>query len=220
MVFLRDLFRVSRYHTFHDKLESVSALAGWRDPLLENVHAIGANISGPEPFSLAEIAGQNGLNPLVRIEADLTGNEWFQKEIHPLLYEAYPLEGKIFLSPSNRSPDVLGLVPRRAVYLYQHPHEFILSDNQIQSGEIADVATVGRIDYYLAWSMYFDFVDLSNQAANHVAVFGHTPRLDRLIFGRFPYIKKGDYPVNINYVLPGKEVITSSYRHTIQNPID
>jgi hypothetical protein len=213
-------FRVSKYNTLNEKLLGLNASSGWRDPLIENVHAIGSNIGGPEPFSKEEIAGNDGGDALVRMEADLVNVGWFQNEIFPLIYSDYPIQGKFQISASNRDPRLLGIVPAKAVFLYQHPHDLTLAPDHISSGKYSYPSTVGRIDYMLAYYMHRDYVDLANQAANYSALYGRTSRMDKLLTTRFPYIKKGEYPVIIRYVLPGKNVVTSSYRHTIFNPVD
>lgn len=213
-------FRVSKYNTFRDKVLSVSPSSGWRDPLSTGVHAIGSNIRGPEPFSEEEIVGVNNNPPLVQMEADLNNVPWYTNKIYPLIYQGYPLNGTMRIRPENRNPETLGIVPTKAVYLYQYPFRIKLSDSEISTGVVALAPTVGRIDYYLAYYMYHDYIDLASQAANYVASHGGNERLNTLINSPFPVIMRGDYWVNINYVLPGRKTVTSTYRHKIYNPID
>jgi hypothetical protein len=81
---------------------------------------------------------------------------------------------------------------------------------------------VGRIDYKLALYMFNDYLDMASQAANFLVTrnsFSY-PRLVKLITKPFPVIQKGDYWVNINYTLPGRNDVSSTYRHRIYNPID
>jgi hypothetical protein len=198
----------------------LNASSGWRDPIIENVHAIGSNIAGPEPFSKEEIVGDGAGEPFIQLEADLTNVAWFQNEVSPLIYHDYPVDGLLHISLSNRDPKILGIVPTKAVFLYQHPHELMLTHDDISGGQYLCESTVGRIDYFLAYYMYHDFIDLANQAANYCAAHGRSTQMEKLITGRFPYIKKGAYPVTIKYVLPGKKLVTSSYHHSIFNPID
>lgn len=214
-------FRTSKYNTFKEKVTSVNPSSGWRDPIVTGVHAIGSNIGGPEPFSYEEIYGSERNAPLVEMVADLTNVPWYNNQVNPIVYAGYPLLGRFKISEENRDPALLGVVPTKAVYLYQYPYNFQLSEDEIASGSFSYLSTVGRFDYYLAYYMYYDYLDLANQAANYVASGGaSSARLQKLITSAFPVIKKGDYWVNINYMLPGKNTVSSTYRHKIHNPID
>jgi hypothetical protein len=214
-------FRTSRYNTLREKVVSVNPSSGWRDPILPGIHNIGSNISGPEPFSYEEIYGSPYNEPLVQMEADLSNVPWYQNDVYPIVYQDYPLQGTIRLRPAyNRDPSVLGLVPTKAVDLYQYPYNFVLTEEAITNGTLSFSSPVGRIDYRLAHVMYNDFLDLAGQAANYVVAKGSNPRLDRLLTSTFPAIRKGNYGVKINYVLPGRNTVSSTYNHKIYNPID
>jgi hypothetical protein len=213
-------FRTSKYNTFRDKVLSVNPSTGWRDPIMTGVHAIGSNISGPEPFSEEEIVGINNNPPLVQMEADLNNVPWYNDKVFPLVYEGYPVNGIFRIRPENRNPDILGIVPTKSVFLYQYPYRIKLSESELTTGTVALPSTVGRIDYYLAYYMFYDYIDLANQAANYVVGRGGNDRINMLITTPFPVITLGNYWVNIHYTLPGRNTVTSSYRHKIYNPID
>lgn len=213
-------FRTSKYNTFSEKVLSINPSSGWRDPIVAGVHAIGSNIGGTEPFSNEEIYGSDRNAPLIQMEADLSNVSWFNNEVNPIVYQDYPINGVLKISAENRDPNVLGVVPTKGVYLYQYPYSFTLSNDIIESGVVSPLSTVGRFDYYLAFFMYYDYLDLAGQAANYVVSHGNSTRLNKLITSTFPVIRKGDYWVNIRYVLPGKNTISSTYRHKIYNPID
>jgi hypothetical protein len=184
------------------------------------VHAIGSNFGGPEPMSYEEIYGSDKNGPLVEIEADLTNVPWYTNDVYPLVYKDYPLHGTLKISATNRDAQVFGIVPTKAVFLYEYPYDYTLTESHIQSGTVTTESFVGRLDYYLPYYMYKDHQDLANQAANYVALKGSNTRLNDLITKPFPVIRKGDYWINIKYVLPGKRTVSSVYRHKIFNPID
>lgn len=212
-------FRTSQFNTFSEKIVSVSPSSGWRLPRLQGVHMIGSNIHGPEAFSYQELYPESGRPPLIALEADLTNVPWYQDKVYPLLYEEYPLEGEVNISSANRDPAILGEVPTKAVYLYQVPYNFRLSAGTGMTSVVSFVG--GRVDYDLPYVMYHDYQDLATQAAEYVWKHGSVPtRLRRLLTTPFPVILKGAYPVNIHYILPGKNTISSTYRHVIINPIE
>jgi hypothetical protein len=213
-------FRSSKYNTLREKVQSTNPSEGWRDPIVPGVHAIGVNFGGNEPFSYEEILGSDKNSPLIQLEADLTNVPWYQNKVFPLVYQNYPVEGAITISAQNRDPAVLGVIPTKAVYLYQHPYDYALKEADTESGVITLSSAIGRFDYYLAYFMYNDFQDFSRQAANYAYLKGGNARLNDLIAGRFPVIQKGDYWINIKYVLPGKNTVSSTYRNKIFNPID
>lgn len=215
-------FRTSMYNTFNEKMASTNPSSGWRYPILPGVHKIGSNIKGPEPFAEEEIYEYNQRPPLIEIEADFNNVPWFNQEVYPLVYNGYPINPDITISADNRDPSILGLIPAKGVFIYQYPYRITLSDDDISTNAKSFPETVGRIDNYTAYFMYYDFLDLSAAAANYVIRTGNTSngKINRLLNGEFPIIRKGNYWVNINYRLPGKNTVTSTYRHKIYNPLD
>ncbi|MGB3466133.1 MAG: hypothetical protein WBA74_12725 [Cyclobacteriaceae bacterium] len=215
-------FRTSRYNTFKEKIASTNPSAGWRNRT-SGVHVIGSNIGGPEPFALEEIYGDNGNPPLIDLEADLSENYWYNYDIYPLIYHSYPLAGQIRISSTNRDITQLGLIPTKGVFLYQYPFDIKITASEITANTI-DFPSEGaaRFDYFLPYFMYYDYRDLSTQAANYVIRTGNTSnaKINNLISSEFPVIRKGDYWMQLNYRLPGKGTVTSSYRHKIYNPIE
>lgn len=210
-------FRTSRYNTFREKIVSADPSTGWRDPISAGVHLIGSNIGGPEPFSYDEIYGSAERPALIQMEADLSGNSWYQNSVYPIVYADYPIMGKFTLT--NRDPNVLGIVPKKAVFVYQYPWDIKITESETAAGTAPIPSTVGRIDYYLAYYMHQDWFDLGSQLAKYAD--GHVPtaRMNKLLGSTFPAITKGDYWLNINYMLPGKQP-SSTYRHKIFNPVD
>ncbi len=214
-------FRTSKYLTFDDKVKSVNPSSGWRASILTGVHVIGSNISGPEPFSKAEMFGTNDIGPLVTFEADLTDNDWYESAIYPLIHEHYPLPGNISIPSTVRDVNVLGIVPKKAIQLVQYPYNFQLEESDIASGAKSFGSSGGFFEYQLAYYMYYDYVSLKNQAANYLySQSSNNSVLTRLAESTFPTIEQGDYYMDIHYVLPGRNSITSTHRHKIYNPIE
>jgi hypothetical protein len=84
------------------------------------------------------------------------------------------------------------------------------------------LSTVGRLDYALAVYMSNDYLDMSQQASNFLV--GKNPaqysRLHRLLTTAFPVIRRGDYWIEIRYVIPGRNTVSSVHRQKIHNPVD
>ncbi|MGB3463646.1 MAG: hypothetical protein WBA74_00175, partial [Cyclobacteriaceae bacterium] len=218
----QSFFRTSMYSTFDEKVASTNPSTGWRYPIEPGVHKIGSNIKGPEPFAHEEIYDFNERPPLVEIVADLNNVPWYTDEVYPLVYNGYPINSDIMISTTNRDVNVLGLIPTKGVFLYQIPYRISLTDDDISANTKSFPETVGRLDYYLPYLMYYDYLDLSGSAANYIVRTGNTSnsRINRLVNETFPVVRKGNYWININYKLPGKDIVTSTYRHKIVNPLE
>ncbi len=216
-------FRTSQYNSFNEKVASTNlSIPGFRDPLSPGIHRIGSNFGGNEPYAQEEITNINNNEPLIQIVADLNNVSWYQNEVYPLVYQGYPINSDLTISPSNRDVNFLGVVPTKAVVFYQVPFRITLTDEEISNQAVSFPSTVGRVDYYLPYYMYNDYLDLHVKAADYVFRTGITSnnRINKLITSQFPVIKRGDYWVNIKYKLPGKNIYTSTYRHKIVNPIN
>lgn len=210
-------FRVSKYNTVREKIVSINPSSGWREPVYPGVHRLGANIAGPEPFSYEEIYGSEFSPPLVYTVADLTEVGWYNEQVFPLIYAGYPLETKFtFRESFNRNVEILGVVPTKAVYLYQFPHNLSLTDEMISNESLTAPNVTGRMDYSVPIRMFHDLTDLANQIANTKIKL--TKRMEMILETTFPRVRSGYYPVDIEYKLPGKNIITSTYRHKILNP--
>jgi hypothetical protein len=213
-------FRTSRYNTLSQKITgSNPSVPGWRFPLLTGVHKIGVNLNHTEPFSQEELVGSAIMQPLVQMEADLSNVPWYQNEIYPLIYSGYPLMGSL---KHKRDPSVYGAIPTKAIIVDQFPYDYTLTQAHIDEGTVNyAIPNTGRFEYFLPYYMYTDYEDLRTAAANYVYSTKTEPaRLTKLLTQNFPYVKGGDYWVNIKYVLPGKNTVSSTSRLKIINPLE
>lgn len=215
-------FRVSRYNTLAEKIIAFQPSEGWRWPVAPGIHLLGSNIGGSEPFSGEELIGGIGFDPLIRLEADLTNVPWYNNEVYPIVYNGYPYHG-LTIRPETRDVNVLGVVPTKGVIIGQQApvHDLLLEDH-INSGTFSSPPVKGVFHYALVVYMHHDYLDLTTQAANYMLGKSGTsyPRLATLLSNPFPVIKKGNYPVLVRYVLPGKNTSTSTHVQNINNPID
>ncbi|UXP33659.1 hypothetical protein N6H18_06795 [Reichenbachiella agarivorans] len=212
-------FRVSRYATFPQKAAATLGAGGWRDPISILTHRIGTNLSGPERFSYRELKVVDGQPPLISMEADLSNNSWYNNSIYPIIYEGYPLMGNITIRESNRDVEVFGVIPTKAVHIWQYPYMISMPESAHGAGVMNIQSPEGTVSYMLVPVMYEDYLDLANQVASRYTS-NMSDRYRRLLSESFPIIKKGDYWVNSNYTIPGKNIVSSTYRHKISNPLD
>ena len=206
-------FRVSNYDRFADKAAAVISGIHFRDPLDILVHRVGVNLTGTEPF------GNDEMKQLITLEADPSSVPWYKNKIYPKIYANYPIDGKLSISASNRDVNLLGIVPIRAVYLWQYPYNVSLSQDAIYAGAANLPRPEGTLSYMLGKHMYKDYIDLSNQAAILYSNGTGSNRVRRLLEGNFPMIEGGAYPIKVNYTLPGTGAVTSTFSYNVMNPI-
>lgn len=205
-------FRTSRYDTFHDKMKHISLAPAMRLSPAPRIFQLTSGLQGEEFFETQELP-EPGLPGLIRMEAVLEGNHWYDQYVYPLLYEGYPLLG--WMTISRRAPQVLGVPPVKDIY--------IENINTVDTDDLLDVPGFSgeRLIYNLGQSVGFDFYDLQRHAVNYVAdnPSRMTPRLARLVLSPLPHLRQGPYRIKFKYVIPGEEVVTSSWQVETFNSI-
>ena len=209
--------RTSQYPTLAAKIQSTNPSSGWRRPILPGVHEIGSNLFGTEPFDQLEILGDGNIQPLIQIEASLVNNPWYNNTIYPLVYRDYPLANSIEIE--NRNINFLGLPPTKAVYLVQDPNTIQLTEDEIANGAVNPQSFARIVLNQVNYEIYLDYVDLQGQVANYAVNNTIDSRLRYILETPYPIINRGNYKVQINYVLPGKNEVSSTYDLIINNAI-
>lgn len=207
-------FRTSKYATFVDKMKSMTLSDAVSGNAGNNVLLLGAYWRGDEYFDDAEIGiGVDKLSQrLVTIEADLIGNAWYESKMYPLIYEGYPLMGLFQLR--KRNTEILGLPPVREVFLGQDKNGLSVS-NIGEAPNPSQFFSGSRIEYELPQTMFSDYLDIQNQAANYALRNDATPRITKLILTPYPLIGYGAYKVRLAYRIPGINLKTSDYNVTL-----
>ncbi|TWI01144.1 hypothetical protein IQ05_00711 [Flavobacterium tiangeerense] len=199
-------FNTSQYNTFEEKMNAKRPRQTLVEIIYSDVHALHSINNSSEPFDEIELIGNaKTLNiPLVTTEAILDDN-YYINEIFPLIYKGYPLESDLTL---NRNTNTLGIPPTKGVETLAWYQDDLMNN-----------ATSYMLKEYLPYRynlpFYFktDFVDLRYKVVNkylNTANQVMKTKYDYIINGTFPYIKKGNYNIKLNYTLPGGQLGTSS----------
>jgi len=211
-------FRTSVYNTFKSKITSISISEGWTRYLRAGIHELGVTTRGIELFDEYEMKWTSDYKPLIRFEAQLSETQWFKNKINPTLYSNYPLYNKYRIS--WRNTDILGVPPFRALYIRQVPYNIKLTEDDINSNSFTPTPNVGGFVYNLVHFFEYDFVDIQTDIANDYTNSSPSDqRLKDLLNWNFPTIELGYYPINITYVIPGREITTTTYKLNIYNPV-
>lgn len=208
-------FTTSAHNTFAEKMDDKRVKNNYLKPISASVHSIEADVKASERFSLSELVGSRttAFVPLISTEA-VIDDSYYTDSIYPLIYQGYPLQPQFTF---DRNTDLLGVVPIKAVEILSW-YTGYLEDNPNYS--LLNTRIPYR--YNLPFYYYQDFGDIQykiiNTYLNKAAQYQvEIQKYKYIINGIFPSIKKGDYKVKMQYVLPGN-IKGSSAIFTYTNP--
>jgi hypothetical protein len=210
-------FRTSKYNTFIEKMNAVQLVPTVRVDLDVNVFQLASYVKGDELFDAAEFSGTMNSAQLIKMEALFTGNDWFQNYVNPIVYDGYPMMGRMRIS--NRNPDVLGLPPVRDIYFANISQNLQLGVNETAFSPVS--FNREYLAYNLGQSVTADYRDILRHAVNYVVDYPSqsVARLTSLILAPMPYVRYGAYRLKLNYVIPGTNQVSSSFEWELFNDI-
>lgn len=190
-------FRTSQYDTFDKKM---NAMRGNKDLYKHVTYPYGlvllTAIKPLEPFDLVELVGNkySGNAPLVVARAILD-DSYYKNEIHPLLYQNYPIEGTISV---KRDTDEVGVPPVEGV----EPISWYLT--YLENEYTGETSLYNPYRYNLTHYYHRDYEDLRYQLVSSDLPWETMPKYKKLIIDPFPLMRKGKYKTKLQYVLPGQ----------------
>ncbi|OQP49763.1 hypothetical protein A4H97_28140 [Niastella yeongjuensis] len=191
-------FHSSRYATFAEKMRTVQLSGTSIEKLASDLISMQQGVTGAEPFDINELLGSDYTNnmPLVQPVA-ITDDAYFQTFIYPLNYKDYPVAGSIAIA--ERDTTLLGLVPVRALPVS------LSYQSLIQQGNFTDRQVTGYLPYVYDLPRIYkqDFQDLQTQVVDRYLGTPQQKQYEWLINGYFPIMRKGNYKVNYQFVIPG-----------------
>ncbi|MCG8578838.1 MAG: hypothetical protein MI866_02915 [Bacteroidales bacterium] len=202
-------FRVSNHDRFLDKVTANEMNVRFLYNVSPGVDLLGATYYGPEFFDRYEINGDGDIQPLIQREAVLNGADWYQANIHPLMYKGYPIHPKAVID--HRDTNDYGVPPVQRIDLWQVGYNYILTDADIESGTVNQEAEMTHLVYALQKVWSADYANIRNNIANAVSN-GLTPTSRMTtILNKYPapQVSAGNYPIRLSYVLPGRNTVTS-----------
>ncbi|HEY9488933.1 MAG TPA: hypothetical protein VIQ51_11400, partial [Chryseosolibacter sp.] len=208
-------FRCSKYNTFVEKMNNISLTPVIRLSPSINDFQLTTYLRGDESFEDIELLTRPGVKPIIRMEAILEGNSWYENHVYPLVYEGYPLLGWMKVRRSNILE--LGLPPVRDIYFDNIGPQSAWTKNNDAPGAIP--FTNELLVYNLNQSVASDFRDIQRHAVNYVVDHPSqiTPRIEALVVKPMPHIRYGAYRLRLNYVIPGINETSSTYEVMLFN---
>jgi len=197
-------FRSSNYDTFYQKVKAFDKKEeGWRDYAEPFVHYIKTNLREPELFDTYEMQGVND-QKLVRFRALVDQTEWYNQTFYKGMYQT-----QTYLAPPVDKVEILTGLPDKR-----------LTDDEMNINAASGYNTQGIFRYAIPYQCARDFFAAKGNIAQR-ALNGQIAQQEVQLLGTDfpPVVFKGDYPVNVSYVLPGRGITTSTVMMTMYNPM-
>jgi hypothetical protein len=204
-------FKTSKYNTFASRFNASSVeVRALYDRGYTEFYLI-TGMPGGEGFDDFELKGPDNANPMISIRVNLNSTAWFNSYVNPKTYEKFPWYGKNTIY--YRDTSVYGLRAEKAVTTWQTVGYSKLTDSEIETGSCQNQVDFIDMAYMPAYYWNEDYMSIRDGVASYAA--GHDVSKDELASWilnniKLRAIKPGDYPVTLSYVLPGKNLVTST----------
>ena len=197
-------FRTSSYNTFPEKMGNISySESGFALQISGTVYQLIWNFEDlsevVESFDLCDYNYDQQTNCLLRLNLDYDNCQWYREKIAPLIYE----NEDVLSIAGNYTP------PTTNVYTIGAADEYLLSDEEVKTGVFAKHKGTGAFACNASKYINIDFRNLSNILAN--ATKRNKGAEELIETDYLPNLIEGDYPMKIEYTLPGKNIVTSRY---------
>lgn len=219
-ILLRIPFRTSRYKSLEEKVNTGSLPIRFLLEFSPYIYLPGASLYRNELFDRFELNGSERFPPLVQIKALPDETPWYIKHMRPTIYEDYPLAGKGRITWRSENP--LGIPPVGEIQVWQENYNRMLAEEEETTGQVLSWADFAHIMYLLPYYWSRDYSDIRNQLANACLTGCPADEKTEYILKHFcwPVISKGDFPVALEYYLPGKDKPVQTLRIVLQNPFE
>lgn len=213
-------FRTSKFNSLSEKIPFASKDVDYMFSASTFVFFPQVNMPISEVFDKCELWGDDTYKPLIRRTAVLDNTDWYKDIVYPLVYENYPWFGIYCIQ--NRDTSEFGVPPVRAIHFY-YSSPISLSDDEIATGVSQQAANAG-IEYLFYKLPYYwdkDYYDIRCFLANRYSIdSAPNASVEKILRNfDFPIIEPGNYPILLEYVLPGKNIVTSSQKIMLNNKI-
>lgn len=197
-------FTTSKFNTFKEKMRAmnITDYYTFMDGS-SNAAQLELRIAKFEPFDVNEVVGTKyTLNKPLMSGVGMKSDYYYEKEIHPLLYQNYPLDTDIRV---NRDETILGTPPMKNIkpsltyseYVQNNPENPYLKERFPFRWNLA---AAYKQDY-----IHLQYVIVNRYLnANPIDMTAYE-RYKYIIDGIFPYINVEKYQVEFQYTLPNKD---------------
>ncbi len=206
-------FRTSVHSTFKGKISTLFISTGFRRNIHSDVHELGTTVLGDELFDYYEINTTEFHGSLIQFNAVLKDN-YFKDEINPLVYSNYTGQTALKI---DRNPEPFGIPPLKAFYIRQEDRLKLLTEEEVSSNYGLGTNTTSAFIYDLIYYYFEDYSDLRTDAAYQISMNRNSAWYSKLVSTYFPAVWDGMYYFNVQYVVPGRNIVTTQYPLIINN---
>lgn len=220
-VFYSLSFRTSKFNRFYEKIGVNELDVRFLYNVSPALDYPGVTIFGSEMLDSYEIQGSSKVEPLVRSSAILESSDWYLSNIYPLMYEGYPLHNSALIT--WRKAGEFGLPPYKPIKIWQIDYDYLLSDADMKSGTFSSVANKTHFVNTIPGVWANDYVEIRNKLSNllDAGILNPTNRISKILKTYpWPQVDAGNYPIKIEYVLPGTGKVSSTHILKVKNPFD
>ena len=191
-------FKTSTYKTFKDKINAIVTTDYFWHKVDSKVLLLSNKLRDNKGFDLVELVGNEYTDhqPLVTVTATLE-DRYFTEDIHPLLYRDFENHSQFQL---DRDISIYGFVPAKAVPVMTN-YLTGLENNIDHSWRRTTFPY-----WYCLMDLYSqDYLDLYNKVTNAYVDggLGASDPAYNLIGKTLPYMRTGEYRIQVQYILPG-----------------
>jgi hypothetical protein len=201
-------FKSSRFGTFAEKMRSFDKQSeGWRYPVDAFVHDVNLNLREQELFDAYEIGSGGGNIKLVKLTAQTNNTPWYNQTLYNGMYQS-----QTYLQVPSDKISIMQL---------QAPNK-LLSDDELKVNVVSGYGTEGVMKYHLSNYCAQDMYKAKENIGRRFMNGQNITAQEKTILDRDfpPEVFKGNYPVSASYILPGKNITTSTVSINIYNPIE
>ncbi|WP_234418193.1 hypothetical protein [Aquimarina aquimarini] len=206
-------FKTSKYKTFAAKIKSIKKSHDLWGKIDSKVIYLTSRIENHEGFDLVELVGNSFSEntPLVNAEATLK-DTYFGSDINPLIYQRYGPSSRYTIS---RDVSEYGFYPKKAVpistsYINDLKNEVNLNWRAVSFPYRYNLMEIYNIDYRDLYRR------INNEYIN--GVLSKEDPLLNILYHTLPYMRYGNYQIEMKYTLPGN-ISGSSAVYNFKNPI-
>lgn len=165
--------------------------------------------SKPEWVDGLEYNYANMENDMMILYPDYSNTIWYINKIAPLLYENSDVKNivKTLTPPTHSDVVVIGRMETNRT----------LTDTEVEIGDFVPRNAYGSFCNAISPSINTDFYNTKVYLANYRTTHKSSEGVDKLIAtDNLPSLTEGSYPINAQYKLPGKSLITSTKQINIE----
>ena len=197
-------FRTSSYNTFAEKMDNISysesdmaiQVTGTVYQLVWNFEDLSEVV---ESFDLCDYNYDQQTNCLLRLNLDYDNCQWYKEKIAPLIYE----NDDVLSIAGNYTP------PTTNVYTIGAADDYLLSDEEVETGVFAKHKGTGAFACNASKYINIDYREITKKLLN--AEERNKGAEELINTDYLPNLIEGNYPMKIEYTLPGKNIVTSKY---------